>query len=281
MNRTAIEYLDFTWNPITGCQGLGCAVRPHCWARTMANRLRGRYGYPKEDPFQPTFHPGRLNEPFKVKKPSRIGVCFMGDYYGKSVNEGWRARVHAVMSLCYRHTFIILTKQPQNIPFRYLDDHIWLGASINQKKDLWRIDELLRHQAAVHILSCEPLYEDLGKIDLTHIEWLIIGAQTRPNRQPKAAWVKSLMDQADAQGVRIFLKDNLAEWQWYKCREYPIVAEHYGLGDKYCPRCGKKEVIWKNIANRKIRGIYVEWGRYVCQACGWRSELHETDLIPE
>jgi len=74
---TKIEWAEESWNPITGCTPVseGCA---HCYARPMANRLKGRFGYPKDDPFQVTFHPGRLDEPLKWKKPRHVFVVSMG-----------------------------------------------------------------------------------------------------------------------------------------------------------------------------------------------------------
>lgn len=59
MHRTKIEWTDFAWNPMTGCR-TGCQW---CWARKMAHRLKGRFGYPMDDPFKPMFHPDRLAEP--------------------------------------------------------------------------------------------------------------------------------------------------------------------------------------------------------------------------
>ena len=74
----SIQYADRSWNPLTGCNGPfgpGCA---HCWARSMANRLRGRVGYPYDRPFAPVLHLDRLDDPTHWKKPQIIATCFMG-----------------------------------------------------------------------------------------------------------------------------------------------------------------------------------------------------------
>jgi len=185
MNKTKIEYLDFTLNPITGCSGYGCAVRKRCWAKLMAYRLKGRFGYPRDDPFKPTFHENRLDEPFKVKKSSIIGLCFMGDMFDIEVKREWQAQIHSMIDGAYWHIFFCLTKQPQNVPtFLRYPNNFWLGVSVNVKDDLWRIEELKRKHVAVKVVSFEPLYEHI-LCKLEDIDWIIIGAQTRPLRSPK------------------------------------------------------------------------------------------------
>lgn len=220
MHPTKIEYLTHCWNFLEGCNGIGCAVRKECWARAMGKRQKNRcfdcYV------FRPHIHPERRDEPLHRKKHARIGVSFMGDFFDSGMKREWQEEAFTVMEKARQHVFFILTKQPQNIPFRYLPENVWLGVTINRKGDVWRIDELLHHQAKVHAISFEPYYENLSFVELDHIEWIVIGAQTRPDFQPKSQWVKSLMDRADQNGTAIFLKDNLKEWRWYKCRNYPL-----------------------------------------------------------
>jgi len=81
---TKIEWADETWNPVTGCTPVseGCK---NCYARRMANRMRGRFGYPEDDPFRPaTIHEDKLSQPLKWKEPRRIFVCSMGDLFRRS-----------------------------------------------------------------------------------------------------------------------------------------------------------------------------------------------------
>jgi protein gp37 len=212
MNRTKIEYLDYTLTLISGCSGEGCAVRISCWALAMARRLAGRYDYPKVDAFKPTFHEDKFNEILRVKKPCRIGLNFMGETFDRLVNPTWLEDVLEFIERYPQHTFIILTKQPQNIPewfsYRYLRN-LWIGVSINRKEDIWRLDALRQKWFEGRIGSFEPLYEDLGEINLNGMDWIIIGAQTRPNFQPKPEWVYNLSYQASELGIPIFWKDNL------------------------------------------------------------------------
>lgn len=214
MNRTKIEYLDYTLNVIVGCSGEGCAVRKECWAKGQSKRRKGKCEDDRCYRFVPHDHPERLDEPFLVKKPRRIGLNFSGETFDKAFKD----RSYIWFGLCGMmrqaawHTFVVLTKQPQNIPEDEnfpIPSNLWLGVSVNRVCDLWRIEELKKRKAALKFVSFEPLYEDLGPVDLFGINWVIIGAQKRPDLQPKFAWVESLVKEARRVGAKVFLKNNL------------------------------------------------------------------------
>ncbi len=123
MAKTRIEWTEYSWNPVTGCTPAseGCQ---NCYAKRMANRLRGRCGYPADDPFKVTMHEDRLGEPLRWKKPRRVFVCSMGDLFHKDVPDEFIARIWWIMGQCagyldpsrYRgHTFLILTKRPERM----------------------------------------------------------------------------------------------------------------------------------------------------------------------
>ena len=213
MNRTKIEYLDYTWNPTVGCTGINCAVRENCWARRMAKRQKHRCQLCYD--FVPHRHPERLNEPLLRKKPARIGVSFLGDLFDTHMDAIWINRVFQVMSKASWHTFVSLTKQAYNMnlmsrTYVGMPKNVWLGVTVNREVDLKRIEYLKEIETeAIKFVSFEPLYEDLGNIDLAGIDWVIIGAQTRPERQPELEWVRHLIDAAKRAGAAIFLKNNL------------------------------------------------------------------------
>ena len=123
MGKTKIEWTEYSWNPVSGCTPAseGCQ---NCYAKRMANRLRGRCGYPQDDPFRVTLHEDRLGEPLRWKQPRRVFVCSMGDLFHEDVKDEWIARIWWVMGQCagyldpsrYRgHTFLILTKRPERM----------------------------------------------------------------------------------------------------------------------------------------------------------------------
>ena len=103
-----------TWNPVTGCMpDFPCWER--CYARRMANRLRERYGYPKDDPFRPTFHEDKLLKPLWWNKSTTVFPVSMGDLFADGVKDEWIDAVFAVMTLCRKHTFVVLTKRVQRL----------------------------------------------------------------------------------------------------------------------------------------------------------------------
>ena len=143
MNKTKIEWVrnpdgspGYTWNPTTGCTK-GCE---YCYARRAAeNRLRGRFGYPADEPFRPIVRPERFAEPLQVRTPSAIFVDSMGDLFDPAIPDIAIARVWWVMGQCvglldptrYRgHTFMILTKQPERMA-RWLNG--WVTPAVRRE----------------------------------------------------------------------------------------------------------------------------------------------------
>ena len=220
MGTSKIEWCDKSWNPITGCSHAGSPGCDHCWARRMANRLKGRYGYPKDDPFKVTFHPDRLEEPLHWKKPSRIFVCSMGDIFHDNVDAFQIGSIFIKILRYSQHIFLILTKRPQRflklVPPIQLPPNIWLGVSVeNQQTVDERIPILLQIPAAKRFVSVEPMLEEINfmidydQIDLLTqgIDWVICGGETGPKARPMHPdWVKSLRDQCQAARVPFFFK---------------------------------------------------------------------------
>ena len=203
MNKTKIEWCDYTWNPITGCTN-GC---DYCYARKIAMRFDGH--------FKPTFHRDRLDQLAKLKKPSKIFVCSMGDMFDGEAKAEWGQKV---LDYCYnnpKHQYFILTKQPHHIKWYNREVHeqtknVWLGVSINKQEDLWRIDKLKDNWRGMKFLSIEPLLEDLGEINLEGISWVIIGGQTGAKKIiPKREWAMNIQTQAEERKIPVFLKNNL------------------------------------------------------------------------
>ena len=159
-----IEWTDKTWNPITGCTPVGEGCR-NCYARRMATRLRGRYGYPANDPFRVTFHPDKLVQPLKWKKPCRIFVCSMGDLFHEDVEPGELFDVYEAIKRTPEHEYVILTKRPDRIVHQFgLQPNVTMGVSCWDQESADRmIPGLLETPAARRIVSLEPL---LGPVDI-------------------------------------------------------------------------------------------------------------------
>ena len=217
MNRTKIESTDFTWTPASGCRGTGCAVWKVCWAKRQVKRL-GRF-CPECPTFIPHMHMDRLKEPLEVKKPYKIFPVSTGDLFGLEPSQ--TRMIVDVMEQASWHTFQTLTKQPQNAQaFNPFPKNVWFGISVNQQSDTWRLDELRRIDTQVKFGYFEPLYSAIN-YDLSFLDWIVLGAQTRPNRQPQPEWVQGILDQADKNSIPVLIKNNLA-WP-DRLKEFPEV----------------------------------------------------------
>jgi len=225
---TKIEWCKESWNPISGCSKVSDGCK-NCYAEKMAKRLAGRFGYPKDDPFKVTFHPDKLNQPLKWKKPRKIFVVSMGDLFHKDVEKWMLDRIfdRIFYDGISHHKFLILTKRPQNMYDYFnnlgldLPENVWLGVSIeNQKAADERIPILLRIPAAVRFVSVEPMlgsvnlklnddYDPIGglRVNADMISWLICGCESGQNRRPtKIEWIVDLKNQCVNAGVPFFLK---------------------------------------------------------------------------
>lgn len=229
MNNTKIEWTDYTWNPITGCNK-GCS---YCYAKKMAIRLKGRSGYDKENPFKPTFHPKRLNQPLTVMKPSMIFTCSMGDFFDLEVKSIWREDVYKVMDNAKWHTYQVLTKQPIIEPEfrRKFPKNLWLGVSIDGTLDYWKepLETLKNSSALMKFISFEPLIGNIFPDDLTDIDWAIVGAQTGIGaRSIDPLIVNKVVDLIISNNIPLFVKPNI-RWQipinsdseWVLREEFP------------------------------------------------------------
>ena len=209
MNKTAIEWCDYTWNPVTGCKH-GC---PYCYARKIAERFKGSKAWPQG--FEPMFHPERLQDPAKKKEPQTVFVCSMADLFGDWVPDEWIRDIFSECVVGYQHTFIFLTKNSK----RYLTipgwciggKNRWFGTTITDAKDCGqRLHWLQRLPEGNTFISFEPLLADPGPLDLTGIKQVIIGARTNPDNEVGLEWVLKICEAADRVGAKVFMKDSLS-----------------------------------------------------------------------
>ncbi len=210
MRTTKIEWTDKTWNPITGCTKYsdGCA---HCYAETMAHRLKAMGVKKYSQGFALTLHEDSLLEPLKWKKAHNIFVCSMSDIFHKDVPFSFIDKIFDIITRTPQHRYQILTKREaimaEYFSTRKVPHNVWLGVTVEKKDNLNRIDVLRNIPAAVHFLSCEPLLESLGKIDLKGIEWVIVGGESGSMARPmKKEWVIELRKQVENQGAAFFFK---------------------------------------------------------------------------
>jgi protein gp37 len=212
---TKIEWTDATWNPVRGCDKVSPGCK-HCYAEAFAERFRGVKGHPYEAGFDLRLVPEKLMEPLFWSKPSMVFVNSMSDLFHPSVPEKFIACVTTVMCEANWHTYQVLTKRSDRLrellngrlrPAAEMP-HIWWGVSVeNVKHGKPRINHLRDTPASVKFLSIEPLLEDLGRVDLTGMHWVIVGGESGPGARPiREPWVESLQIQCTDAGVPFFFK---------------------------------------------------------------------------
>jgi protein gp37 len=248
MNRSKIEWvlntdnktLGWTWNPITGClnhvKGLCKGGGFPCYAYKLAHgRLKQRYLANDEianpvvcsrrddieeeameilsEPFYPRFWPERLQQPKHGQIGAGIFCCDMGELFGSWVPQEWQDKIFDVIKYCSDSRFYLLTKQPQNlIKWSPFPENCWVGVTATDTymavKGLQQLDNI---KASKKFVSFEPLLSQtcMTETSLSGIDWLIIGAQTKPYKPPAIEHVEEIIDAADKAGIPVFEKNNL------------------------------------------------------------------------
>lgn len=196
---------------MTGCNEVspGCA---RCYAREIAEQKRGTKAFPHG--FDLTYRWHKIDDPRRLKQPSRIFVNSMSDLFWESIAEDDIRRVFDVMNEVARHQFLILTKRAQRLAELASrltwTPNIWQGVSVENHRWTSRIDDLRTVPAAVKFISFEPL---LGPIDadLSGIDWVIVGGESgREFRPMDHAWARRIRDAAVAIGIPYFFKQDAA-----------------------------------------------------------------------
>lgn len=210
MNNSKIEWTEQTWNPSTGCNKVseGCT---NCYAETMSHRLKamGANGY--ENGFEFTLMPERLEQPIRLKKPTKFFVNSMSDMFHEKMPFTYIDSIFDVIVKTPQHTYQILTKR-EKIMEEYLKDknlpkNVWLGVTVESKLTKYRIDYLRKINASIKFLSMEPLLSNVGKLNLTNIDWVIVGGESGAKARPmKSEWALNIKKQCDEQGVAFFFK---------------------------------------------------------------------------
>ena len=212
--NSSIEWTNATWNPVTGCTKLSAGC-DNCYAERFSERFRGVKDHPFEQGFDLTLRPHRLEQPISWKKSKMVFVNSMSDLFHKKVPTNYIDRVFDTMELASWHVFQVLTKRSSlmrnYVNRRYADrsapEHIWLGTSVEDHTKRSRIRHLQSTNAAVRFLSVEPLIGDPGELDLSNIEWVIVGGESGPYARPlQLEWARSVRDQCVAQETPFFFK---------------------------------------------------------------------------
>jgi protein gp37 len=210
MAKSAIEWTQATWNPVTGCTKVSPGCK-HCYAEALASRLQAMGQAKYRNGFQLTLQPDVLDSPLTWKKPQIIFVNSMSDLFHEKIPESYVYRVFRVMCRAWWHQFQVLTKRAERL--EELSDsiewpqNVWMGVSVENQDYTYRIDHLRRTNAHIKFLSLEPLLGPLSSLDLRGIDWVIVGGESGPGARPiNKQWVVEIRNQCVRAGVAFFFK---------------------------------------------------------------------------
>jgi len=208
--KSSIEWTESTWNPVTGCTKIseGCA---HCYAERMARRLKAMGQKNYVNGFKVTLHPHALDLPLTWKKPQTIFVNSMSDLFHKDIPISFIHQVFDIMKRAHWHRFQILTKRSERFAelasLLSWPDNVWMGVTVENVSYIKRIDYLRNVPAAVRFLSLEPLLGPIFDIDLTGIDWVIVGGESGPGARPMdEKWALDIQHQCRKANVPFFFK---------------------------------------------------------------------------
>jgi protein gp37 len=208
--RSEIEWTESTWNPVTGCNKISAGCK-NCYAERMANRLKA-IGYQSyANGFQLTLQEHALPLPLKWKKPRSIFVNSMSDLFHKDVPSSFIQEVFKVMVASPQHRFQVLTKRSNRLlqfaPKLPWSDNIWAGVTVERADYAFRAGHLRETGAMVKFLSIEPLLGPIPNLDLSGIDWVIVGGESGPSARPmQAEWAREIRDQCVRADVPFFFK---------------------------------------------------------------------------
>jgi protein gp37 len=231
VSPTKIAWTSETWNPTVGCSRVspGCT---RCYAVDVAHRQLqdAHVGLTiRRDGERPDWTgevrclPDRLTIPVRWQTPRRVFVDSMSDLFHPKIPLGFFAEVWDVMVVTPIHTYQILTKRPQRIARTLGPDgigfyavegavpcpqpNIWLGTSIESDSFTRRAEALRTSPAAIRFLSLEPLLGPLPSLDLTGIDWVIVGGESGNGARPMHPdWARDIRDRCTRAGIPFFFK---------------------------------------------------------------------------
>jgi len=228
MNITSIKWTERSWNPASGCKATseGCA---YCYARGLAEQKRGTAAFPRG--FDLTVRRHKLREPFGVKGRALIFVNSMSDLFWSEFPADLRDETLDVIRQTKQHVYQALTKRPGRAAAYFetaeAPENLWLGATVESQAHVDRLDALRAAKVAHRFISAEPLLTPLT-LDLTGIEWVIVGGESGLHlrdpairdkrglsepaargwapREERAEWVRDIARQCEVANVPFFFK---------------------------------------------------------------------------
>lgn len=210
MHKTKIEWTETSWNPITGCTKIskGCE---NCYAERMAKRLKAMGNKRYKNGFNVTIHNDLFCKPYTYTKPTRVFVNSMSDFFHSQIPVDIIQELMRIMADCPQHIFQILTKRAERLAelskSLSFSPNIWMGVTVESAEYIERIELLKQTGAKIKFVSFEPLITKIPDVDLSGIDWIIVGGESGPGARPmEKEWVIHLKELAGKYGVHFFFK---------------------------------------------------------------------------
>ncbi|MDP4283149.1 MAG: phage Gp37/Gp68 family protein [Bacteroidota bacterium] len=211
MAQSSIEWTEMTWNPTTGCNKVSAGCK-FCYAEVMTRRLQAMGIQKYKDGFNKVrVHLGALQIPYSWKGSKVVFVNSMSDLFHPDVPLSFIQKVFEVMNNTPQHTYQVLTKRAERLYELHYKlnwtKNIWMGVSVEDERVVSRIDFLRETNAKTKFLSCEPLIGPLQNMNLTNIDWVIVGGESGRKARPMSEqWVWDIKMQCQEQEVAFFFK---------------------------------------------------------------------------
>jgi protein gp37 len=161
--------------------------------------------------FQVTLHENSLELPHHWKKPQIVFVNSMSDLFHEDVPFSFIKRVFAVMQKASWHKFQVLTKRAERLAKIATKltwpENIWMGVSVENSDYIHRMDYLRKVPSSIRFLSLEPLLGPLPDMNLSGIDWVIVGGESGPKARPmKEEWIQDIRKQCKRNDIPFFFK---------------------------------------------------------------------------
>lgn len=243
MAESSIEWTELTWNPVTGCKKIspGCKF---CYAEVMSRRLKAMRQEKYKDGFEIRIHPTSLSIPYTWKKPKVVFVNSMSDLFHDEIPTSFIKAVFAVMNDTPQHIYQVLTKRSDRLVQIANElnwtSNIWMGVSVENQKYSYRIEDLNTVPAKTKFLSIEPLLGPINNLQLSNINWVIVGGESGHGARPvKYEWIDIIRKECTEMQIPFFFKQWGKPWFNNNPNDPTIDKDHPNHAKGGCELDGK------------------------------------------